>query len=243
MTYKGGYVHYDIPIGVLCLESYFPKPPGHIRNPLSFSFPIVCHVLKGIDVEKMLFAPESGLASRLIAGAQQLEKDGVKAIIGSCGFMALFQEQLSAHVTIPVFSSSLLQIPLVRLAHGPKARIGVLTASAEALGVQHFAAVGVDRNDYAVAGMEQEPVFSDLILRQTQKDMDLRAMEQAVCSVVEKMHAQYSLDALILECTDLSAFSKAVQEKITVPVYDVNSLAEYAAHAVVRRNYAKSFNG
>ncbi len=29
---QGGYNMYGMPIGVLCLESYFAKPPGHIKN-------------------------------------------------------------------------------------------------------------------------------------------------------------------------------------------------------------------
>ena len=34
---KGGRLYYDMPIGILCLESLFPKPRGHMRNPLTLS--------------------------------------------------------------------------------------------------------------------------------------------------------------------------------------------------------------
>ena len=43
------------------------------------------------------------------------------------------------------------------------------------------------------------------------------------------------LDALLLECTDLSVFARTVQEAVSVPVYDINSLIAYAAFCV-RRN-------
>ena len=56
----------------------------------------------------------------------------MQAITGSCGFMARFQNQIAAELHIPVFLSSLLQLPLVRLMHGEKAEIGVLTASSQA---------------------------------------------------------------------------------------------------------------
>ncbi|MFQ9491927.1 MAG: hypothetical protein ACLR0N_14180 [Bilophila wadsworthia] len=45
----------------------------------------------------------------------------MQAITGSCGFMARFQSQIAAELD-PVFLSSLLQLPLVRLMHGGKGR-------------------------------------------------------------------------------------------------------------------------
>ena len=52
--------------------------------------------------------------------------------------------------------------------------------------------------------------------------------------VEETMEA---LDALVLECTDLSAFSAPIQRAINLPVYDINSLVEYAYYAVCRKDY------
>ena len=43
------------------------------------------------------------------------------------------------------------------------------------------------------------------------------------------------IHALLLECTDLSVFARTVQEAVSVPVYDINSLIAYAAFCV-RRN-------
>jgi hypothetical protein len=38
LTHQGGQNICGATIGVLCLESYFPKPPGHIKNPSSLPF-------------------------------------------------------------------------------------------------------------------------------------------------------------------------------------------------------------
>jgi aspartate/glutamate racemase len=235
--YKGGYQYYDTPIGVLCLESYFPKPPGHVRNPLTYRFPTVCHVLKGIDVARMLFNPNSDILELLVEGARHLEKGGVKAIVGSCGFMGLFQKDLSASVRIPVVSSSLAQLPLLRLMHGAEARIGVLTASAKALTAAHFEAVDANIDNYPIKGMDENRIFFELILEQSVSNMDLEAMENAVCSIAENLHIEHQLDALLMECTDLSAFTNAVQRKINIPIYDINSLVEYVAYSVSRTKY------
>jgi hypothetical protein len=38
MKYSGGQNICGASIGVMCLETYFPKPPGHIKNPSSLLF-------------------------------------------------------------------------------------------------------------------------------------------------------------------------------------------------------------
>lgn len=237
MLYKGGLLYYDTPIGVLCLDSAIPKPPGHVRNPLSFRFPVVCHVLQGIDIARMLFSPSPDMLAPFLEGAKTLEKQGVRAIAGSCGFMALFQKELSESVRIPVISSSLMQLPLIRLLHGPGAKIGVLTASAKALTQAHFAAAGQNMDDYAVMGMDSDAYFSAIILEQTEPTMNLERMERSICRAAKELTSARGLDALLLECTDLSAFARAVQSEIGIPVYDINSLVEYAAYSVCRTAY------
>lgn len=112
---KGGRQYYDIPLGIICLDSLFPKPRGHMRNPLTYAFPTVTRVVKGVDVQKMLFSPSPELIQPFIEAAKELEADGVQAITGSCGFMARFQKEIAAEVRVPVLMSSLLQLPLVRL--------------------------------------------------------------------------------------------------------------------------------
>ena len=167
---KGGYLYHDTPVGVLCLKSFFPKPRGHIRNPRTFNFPVVCSVVEGVDIPKLLFDPQPELIQPFIDAAVKLEKDGVQAITGSCGFLARFQSQLAAAVQVPVFVSSLLQIPLVRLMHGVSANIGVLTASSAALTQEHFNNAGAEIGDYRIKGMEGYPEFwGDHYRRQTQR--------------------------------------------------------------------------
>ena len=40
-VYEGGQNICGASIGVLCLESYFSKPPGHIKNPSGLTFPVL----------------------------------------------------------------------------------------------------------------------------------------------------------------------------------------------------------
>jgi len=48
------------------------------------------------------------LIQPFVDGARELEREGVKAITTSCGFLAAFHPQITSSVNIPVFTSSLL---------------------------------------------------------------------------------------------------------------------------------------
>ncbi|SDP05156.1 aspartate/glutamate racemase family protein [Desulforhopalus singaporensis] len=235
---KDGRRYHDTPVGVLCLNSSFPKPKGHVRNPETFDFPVICKVIDEVDIPTLLFNPTPELIRPFIEGAQQLEKDGVKAITGSCGFLARFQSQLAEAVNIPVFTSSIVQAFMVRLMHGAHARIGILTASAAALTLDHFVQCGTRIEDFVIRGMEGYPEFWETIIEGKRNYFDMVKLESEIIDSATTVATENNLDALILECTDLSAFSKPIQEAITIPVYDINSLVEYAAFSVCRKNYA-----
>jgi len=235
---KGGRLYYDMPIGILCLESLFPKPRGHMRNPLTYGFPTVTRVIRGVDIPRLLFNPTPDLLEPFIQAAKELEADGVQAITGSCGFMALFQKAVASAVSVPVLMSSLVQIPLIHTLHGPGCRIGVLTAHSGSLTPEHFRQAGVPDaqiDALAIAGMENFPVFRKTILEGAAPVMDTDAVGAEIGAAAAAMTDGQPLDALLLECTDLSVFARTVQEAVSVPVYDINSLIAYAAFCV-RRN-------
>lgn len=240
MILKGGTRYYDTPVGVLCLDSLFPKPRGHLRNPLTFGFPVVTRVITGVDVPRLLFNPTPELLEPFLQAARELEADGVRAVTGSCGFMARFQGQIARELKVPVLLSSLVQLPLLRLLHGENAVIGVLTASAAALTPEIFAACGSDKDavrTLRIQGMDEQPEFRETILENKRHDFDLGRLEQEIVGTAEAFARTRALDALLLECTDLSAFAEPIQKATGIPVYDICGLVEYAACAVCRRKW------
>ena len=80
MILKGGTRYYDTPVGG-CLDSLFPKP-RHLRNPLTFGFPVVTRVITGVDVPRLLFNPTPELLEPFVQAARELEADGVRAVTG-----------------------------------------------------------------------------------------------------------------------------------------------------------------
>ena len=83
------------PIGLLCLDTHFAKPPGHIRNLTSLPFPVIKSVVRGTTIDEMLNRPSDEFFAPFIDAAKYLEQQGCAAITGSCGFMALYQNELS----------------------------------------------------------------------------------------------------------------------------------------------------
>src|SRR5579864_1667964 len=92
----GGWARAGVPaIGVLCLETRFPKIAGHIRDPATFGFPVVCRVVRGATPGRLVRQADPSLLAPFLAAARELEYSGVAAITSGCGFLALFQRELA----------------------------------------------------------------------------------------------------------------------------------------------------
>ena len=74
--------------------------------------------------------------------AAELVSLGAEAITTNCGFLSLFQQELAAHVRVPVATSSLIQVPWVQATLPPGKRVGVVTVSGSSLTARHFQAAG-----------------------------------------------------------------------------------------------------
>lgn len=236
MILRGGKNIGGRPVGVVCLDSPFPKPPGHIKNPGGLSFPVLYRALRGAGVAELLESPGDALRDRCVGAALDLEREGAAAITGSCGFMALYQREMAAAVRVPVFASALVLAPLARTMLAPGRKVGVLTANAGHLTPAHFHAAGADIRQVAVAGMEDKTEFREVILESRRDDMDIGRMRGEISqTAAELAQAAPDLGMVILECTDLSHFAADIQKSAGVPVLDIVALAAMMATAVHRR--------
>lgn len=225
-------------IGVLCLDSRFPKPPGHIKNPSSLPFPVLYEMIDGVTVPDLLNDPSPSLAEPFLEGARRLEREGVRAITGSCGFLELFQRELSAAVSIPVFASSLVQVPLAFQLTGGIAPVGVLTADAGALTTGHLRAVGAEDIPVAVQGMEHTSEFASVILRYERTAMDLDLVEREAVQAAQTLQRERpEIRSLALECTDLPPYAAAIQAAVKLLVFDIVTLATMVNAALTRPPY------
>lgn len=237
----GGQNICGVSIGVLALESYFPKPPGHIKNPSSLGFTTCYEIIEGLTVPGLLNNPSDDMIAPLLEAARRLEKQGVKAITGSCGFLALFQRQITEAVSIPVFVSSLVQAPLIYFMTGKP--VGVLTASASLLTQKHLEGVGAADIPLVIEGLESSDEFAKVILRNERNDMDLELVEAEVLSAGEHLISRApEIGAILLECTDLPPYAHSLQERFGRPVFDIITLANMMEAASIRQPFSGFIN-
>src|SRR5919109_3598562 len=155
MRVQGGYNLYGFSVGVLMLDTQFPRIPGDMGNATTFPFPVRYHRVPGASPDLVVRQGSRQLLPAFIEGARFLAREGVQAITTNCGFLARFQRELAASVSVPVFTSSLLLVPLVHRMLPPGRRVGIMSVDATALGPEHLAGAGIGADvPIAVAGLE-----------------------------------------------------------------------------------------
>ena len=169
------------------------------------------HVVSDVNVNDIL-SPEGHKYLRpFISAAKQLEDRGVKAITTSCGCLALFQSELSKSVSVPLFASTLLQVPLVHRMLRPEQKVGVIAADATLLTNAHYQASGWSTAEIpiAVSSMRLDGEFSKLMLQNEDISIkvDFDEVEKEVCGVVRAFVNGISSGALVLECTNLVPYA------------------------------------
>jgi Asp/Glu/Hydantoin racemase len=226
------------PIGVICLDTSYTKIPGHIRNRSTFGFPVRYEVVTGATPERVVTHPDPALLQPFTRAAASLEAAGVSAITSACGFLALFQHELAGAVRVPLYSSSLLQLPMVHRMLAPGRKVGVLTANSASLSRAHLAGVGAESVPVCVAGMERQPEFREVILEGRRDELDAARLRREVVSVAEGLLAEHPcVGALVLECTDLVSFAHDIQVRAGVPVFDIVTLTNLVHDGLSRRPF------
>ena len=110
----GGKTVYGARVGILMLDTKWPRPPGDTGNAHTWPFPVLYKVVKGASAKVVIHEKGKGRGEAFLNAASELVKEGADGITTTGGFLAIFQDQLAAHVKVPVASSSLMQIPLVQ---------------------------------------------------------------------------------------------------------------------------------
>lgn len=229
---------YGIPIGILILNASYPCIPGNVGNATSFPFPVRYKEVREASIDGLLRQRDPALVKPFIQGARELEAEGVRAIAGACGFMALFQREIAESVRIPVCMSSLLQIPFIRQILPEKQKIGILTANAGVLTQEHFTAAGVSSlQGLVIQGLEEFTEFREAILEE-KGTLDSTRMEKEVITAAQYLiNKDSDIGALLFECSDLPPFAHSVQQAVHLPVFDFNTMIRYVYTSVVQHEY------
>ncbi len=222
---RGGFNQYGVAVGILVLDTRFPRIPGDLGNAATFDFPVRYHRVAGADPDLVVRRGAAGLLPAFVEGARQLEREGVGAITTNCGFLVRFQRELAAAVSVPVFTSSLLLVPMIHRMLPPGRRVGILTVNAATLTPELLAAAGVTPDlPVVVAGLETEKEFTRVLLGD-ELELDVDAAREEHVRVARRLVSDHpEVGALVLECTNMPPYAADLQRETGRPVFDILSL-------------------
>ena len=204
------------------LDTRFPRLAGDIGNPEGFGFPILYETVHGADPQKVVCEQSADLIQPFIKAGQALIARGADIVTTSCGFLALFQDELQEALPVPVLTSSLLLLPELEARHGA-GMVGILTISSSSLDPSFRAAAGIS-TDVPVGTTEGGIEFSKAILGNREAfDPDLCRLDN-VDAARRLVDANVGLEAILLECTNMAPYAEAISETVGLPVYSLNTL-------------------
>ncbi|HVM79833.1 MAG TPA: aspartate/glutamate racemase family protein [Stellaceae bacterium] len=234
---RRGARNYGQAIGILQLDCSLPFIPGDVDNASTYSYPVLYRVVPGLSTAACLRgAPE--LAAAAVVEARELEKQGVRAIASDCGFMLQFQDAVRQAVRIPVWMSSMLQLPMIAAGLGSDRPIAVVTADSSNLTPEFLARAGVAvRNPVLILGLQEMPEFKSAVLDE-KGSINAALIEEEVVGAVRRAKEKHpDLGAVLLECSMLPPYARAVQDAVGVPVFDFVTMIDFLYASTHRKRY------
>ena len=239
---RRGQVAYGYSVGIVCLEYYLPFIPGDVGNASTYDFPVLYREVKGATFDAIIVRQDPAMAPLIVEAAQELERQGVKAITSDCGYFGAYQREVAEAVSVPVFLSSLMQLPLVLSMLAPREKVAALVANGASLSDVFFERLGiVDTSRVVFRGLEDKTEFRRTVLEEV-GTLDADLVEREVVEAALEVQAQHpDVGAILLECSDLPPYSGAVQAATGLPVFDWIGFINYVHQAVNAKPYSGTF--
>ena len=243
---------YGMGLGIIILDDVYPGFPGDVRNASAYPFPIQYEIAGGVDIHALVHEEDkSPCLEPIKRAAKKLEGMGCRAIAAECGYFAYFQKAIAGHVDVPVFMSSLLQVPWAQRLISRDKVVGILVALKKLMTPAHLEAVGIQLDsNYVIAGAEDDaagankgrcPEFEHLWSEFNRTDppgaIYDKAEKEFVQVAVDFCQAHSNMGAMVLECTGMQPFARAVQREINIPIFSWGTLLDYAYSVAVHRDY------
>jgi hypothetical protein len=199
-------------LGILRLDTRFPRPIGDVGNPSTFEragIPVCMHVVQGASAQRVVGggegADDASLLGAFVEGARTLRRAGAALIGTSCGFLARYQAHLQSAVPdVPVLTSSLL---LCRHAREP----GIVTFDAQTLGAAELRGA-------------QVPPGTPIVGLEAGCELHRRVLEDD--TILDTVVAERNVVAAAtqLECTNMPPYRAAVAAATGRVVHDAQTM-------------------
>ncbi len=231
---SGGKSIYGVSIGILMLDARFPRIMGDMGNALSWPFPVHYKIVRDATPDLVVRGRADIMLDAFIEAGHSLVADGVDGITTNCGFLALFQDELSQALGVPVAASSLMQTRMVNSLLGPGKQAGILTISKSSLTQAHLDAANVPPGT-PIETTEGGAEFTRAIL-DNEAELDI---ELACCDNIEaamRLAELPNVGAIILECTNMVPYAAAIKQATGLPVFSIyNFILWFQAGLAPRR--------
>lgn len=229
---SGGYNLYGYKLGVIMLETKFPRIIGDIGNALTWDFPVLYKIVKGGTPNKVVLKLTKDDILPFINAAVELESQGVKAITTSCGFLSLFQKEIREQVNIPVFTSALMMVPWIHEMISSKGKIGILTANSDTLSEKHLDAVNISGVPHVIYGLQRKDVFTNFTV-QNRETVDTDICERELVDTAKQMVKENpDVKVIVAECTNMPPYTDAIKRAVGLPVFDLVNLVNFVVKAL-----------
>ena len=235
-TFSGGKTIYGASLGILMLDTRFPRIPGDTGNAQTWPFPVQYRIVRDASPENVVLKDPGALLDRFIVAGRELVDSGCDGITTTCGFLSLLQGELSAALDVPVATSSLMQVPMVAATLPPGKRVGILTISPDTLTPAHLKAANV-APDTPVMGTAPDTQFARAILRDL-PEMDFAQCREDLCTAALNLTGAHpDLGAIVLECTNMVPYADDIRRLTGLPVYSIYSFACWFQAGLIPRSF------
>ena len=232
----GGKTLYGASVGILMLETRFPRIPGDMGNAETWPFPVLYKVVPGASPRRVVCERSEGLLDEFLAAAEELVRHGADGITTTCGFLSLYQREIAAHVGVPVATSSLMQIPFIERVLPPGRRVGVLTVSAANLTEEHLRSAGADPGT-PVVGTDDGSEFTRVMINDEER-LDVAAAERDILAAGDELVARHDdIGAVLLECTNMVPYARALSQRLRLPVFSIYTFVTWFHSGLIPREF------
>lgn len=203
-------------LGILMLETRFPRLAGDAGHPASWPMPVRMVVVPGATPRRVVREADAALLAPFVDAGRRLAADGAGALTTSCGFLLRLQAALQDALPVPVWTSSLLALPALPAA-------GVLTVDAQAFDAGLLRAAGAAA-DTPVEGLAPGGHLQRVLL-EDQSTLDVERAEAEVVAAAQRLVQRAPwVQTIVFECTNLPPYANAVRRATGRRVYHLIDL-------------------
>lgn len=206
-------------LGVVVLDTHFPRPPGDIGSPATYAragIPARLLTVPGASARRVVQSQDPALLGPFVDAARTLVEQGARLVTTSCGFLAGWQAELQAAVPVPVITSSLLQC-----ADLPAP--GIVTFDAASLHPGLLQRAGVPEGTPVEGLAPGCELQSRILADDTVLDFALAQMD-VVSAAVRLVSRCPQVQTVVLECTNMPPYRLMVEQATGRPVHDLETL-------------------